>query len=80
MNLLDRQLYEANFQVIGTQLVAWKDARPDNKTFDNLIKSLNEMYLYTNSLQMQILTQDALLRKYKEDNFDLRKQYKNLTQ
>lgn len=80
MNQLDRQLYEANFQVIGNQLVAWKDARPDNKTFDNLIKSLNEMYLYTNSLHMRVMTQEALIKKYKEDNFDLRKQFQDLTQ
>lgn len=80
MNQLDRQLYEANFQVIGNQFVAWKDARPDNKTFDNLIKSLNEMYLYTNSLHMRVMTQDALIKKYKEDNFELRKQFQDLTQ
>ena len=79
MNQLDRQLYEANFQVIGNQLVAWKDARPDNKTFDNLIKSLNEMYLYTNSLHMRVMTQEALIKKYKEDNFELRKQFQDLT-
>ena len=78
MNLLDKQLYDANFQVIGSQLVAWKDARPDNKTLDNLIKSLNEMYIYTNSLNMRVLTQESIIKKYKEDNFNLRKQFNDL--
>jgi len=78
MNLLDKQLYDANFQVIGSQLVAWKDARPDNKTLDNLIKSLNEMYVYTNSLNMRVLTQESIIKKYKEDNFNLRKQFNDL--
>jgi hypothetical protein len=72
MKLLDKQLYEANFQVIGNQLVAWKESRPDNKTFNNLIKCITEMYLYTNRLEMREMALDKTLQKLRSDNLDLR--------
>ena len=78
-NLLDKQLYNANFQVVGEQLIAWKDARPDNKTFDNLIKCVTEMYFYTNNLEMRNITLDKLLDKQRDENFKLREKLQALT-
>lgn len=78
-NLLDKQLYNANFQVVGNQLIAWKDARPDNKTFDNLIKCVTEMYFYTNNLEMRNIALNSLLDKQRDDNFKLRQELQNLT-
>jgi len=78
-NLLDKQLYNANFQVVGEQLIAWKDARPDNKTFDNLIKCVTEMYFYTNNLEMRNITLDTLLDKQRDENFKLREKLQALT-
>ena len=78
-NLLDKQLYNANFQVVGEQLIAWKDARPDNKTFDNLIKCVTEMYFYTNNLGMRNITLDTLLDKQRDENFKLREKLQALT-
>jgi|11BtaG_2_1085332.scaffolds.fasta_scaffold00922_20 hypothetical protein len=78
-NLLDKQLYNANFQVVGKQLIAWKDARPDNKTFDNLIKCVTEMYFYTNNLEMRNITLDTLLDKQRDENFKLREKLQALT-
>ena len=72
MNLLEKQLFEANFSAIAEQFVKWKDAKPENKTLDSLAKCLYEMYTYTNSLELNLMIKDSQITKLKEDNLKLR--------
>ena len=72
MNLLDKQLFEANFSALAEQFVKWKEAKPDTKILDSLAKCLYEMYTYTNSLEIKLMVKDSQLKKLKEDNLKLR--------
>ncbi len=72
MNILEKQLFEANFEAIATQFVKWKEAKPDNKILDSLAKSLYEMYTYTNSLEIREMVLEKQNKKLRDDNFNLR--------
>lgn len=72
MNLLDKQLFEANFSALAEQFVKWKEAKPETKILDSLAKCLYEMYTYTNSLEIKLMVKDSQLKKLKEDNLKLR--------
>ena len=72
MNVLEKQLFEANFTAIAEQFVKWKDAKPDNKILDSLAKCLYEMYTYTNSLEINLMVKDKQLKKFRDENLKLR--------
>jgi hypothetical protein len=72
MNILDKQLFEANFTAIAEQFIKWKEAKPENKTLDSLAQCLYEMYSYTNSLQIREMVLEKQIKKLKDDNFNLR--------
>ncbi len=72
MNILEKQLFEANFEAIATQFVKWKEAKPDNKTLDSLAQCLYEMYIYTNNMEMNNMVLEKQLKKLRDDNFNLR--------
>lgn len=72
MNVLEKKLFEANFDALVTQFVKWKDAKPDNKILDSLAKSLFEMYTYTNSLEIREMVLEKQNQKLRDDNFNLR--------
>lgn len=72
MNLLEKQLFEANFRYIGQQLIEWKKAKPENKVLNRLVKCITEMYYYTNSLEARLMATEAMLKKLRSDNLDLR--------
>jgi hypothetical protein len=72
MNLLDKQLFEANFSALAEQFVKWKEAKPDTKILDSLAKCLYEMYTYTNSLEINLMVKDKQLKKFRDENLKLR--------
>lgn len=72
MNVLEKQLFEANFTAIAEQFVKWKEAKPDNKILDSLAKCLYEMYTYTNSLEINLMVKDKQLKKFRDENLKLR--------
>jgi hypothetical protein len=72
MNVLEKQLFEANFTAIAEQFVKWKEAKPDTKILDSLAKCLYEMYTYTNSLEINLMVKDKQLKKFRDENLKLR--------
>jgi hypothetical protein len=72
IDVLDKQLYDANFNIIASTFVKWKEAKNDNKTLDNLAKCLFDMYCYTNSLECRRIHLESVNQKLRHENLDLR--------
>ena len=56
MTLLQKKVYEANFNYIGVFLKEAFEKTQDtkkNKEIGNLIKCINQMYIYTNQLEIE---------------------------
>ena len=77
MDLLNKQLFEANFSAISQQFIDWKEAKPDNKKLDSLAKCLFEMYVYTNQLEIKTHTMQKQVNKFRHDNLELKIKLKN---
>lgn len=77
MDLLNKQLFEANFSAISQQFIDWKEAKPDNKKLDSLAKCLFEMYVYTNQLEIKTHTMQKQVNKFRHDNLDLKIKLQN---
>ena len=77
MDLLNKQLFEANFSAISQQFIDWKEAKPDNKKLDSLAKCLFEMYIYANDLEMKNHTISKQISKFRHENLELKIKLKN---
>ena len=57
MDLLSKQIYELHFNEIGQTLKQQfeKTKGAKRKKISNLIKNINEMYMYTNHLEKQLM-------------------------
>ncbi|MDB4459768.1 hypothetical protein N9015_01120 [Akkermansiaceae bacterium] len=77
MDLLNKQLFEANFSAISQQFIDWKEAKPDNKKLDSLAKCLFEMYVYANQLEMKNYTIQTQVSKFRHENLELKIKLKN---
>ena len=77
MDLLNKQLFEANFSAISQQFIKWKEAKPDNKTLDNLAKCLLEIYFYANNLEIKNHTITRQVDKFRHDNLELKIKLQN---
>lgn len=63
MIIKQKQLYEANFNCIGYFLLDSFEKCEDRrkrKVISNLIKNLNEMYMYTNKLEIKLITNEYI--------------------
>lgn len=75
MTLLQKKVYEANFNYIGVFL---KDAfektkdKKKNKEIHNLIKCINQMYIYTNQIEIEVMINDRILQDQKDINRKLK--------
>ena len=60
MDLLRKQIYELHFNEIGNSLKkAYENSSGDKrKKISNLIKCVNEMYMYTNHLEYELLVKE----------------------
>lgn len=71
MTLLQKKVYQANFNYIGVFL---KDAyektqgTKKNKEINNLIKCINQMYMYTNQLEIEHMINKKILEDQKDTN------------
>jgi len=56
MTLFQKQVYEANFNYLGQQFIKFYDSSNGDKRkqISEFIKALNQMYIHTNQLSMQI--------------------------
>ncbi len=77
MDVLNKQLFEANFSAISQQFIEWKEAKPDNKTLDSLAKCLFEMYVYANQLEMKNYTIQTQVNKFRHENLELKIKLQN---
>lgn len=70
MDVKEKQKFEASFNYIGDAMAtAFEKADKERKKqIGNYIKCINQMYIYTNSLETQLLT-----KKYKDDTTFRRK-------
>jgi len=71
MTLLQRQIYEANFNYIGQTLIKAYDKKKKNKQstkeLSNLIKNLNEMYMFTNNVLNELHIMDFKIKLAESD-------------
>tara|TARA_R100001510_G_C7655220_1_gene214267 strand:+ start:4297 stop:4566 length:270 start_codon:yes stop_codon:yes gene_type:complete len=69
MDLLRKQIYEVNFNAIGNFLKDSYEKSKGNKrkTVLSLIKNINEMYMYTNGVDNELLISNAKLSKMRLD-------------
>jgi hypothetical protein len=71
MTLFQRQIYEANFNYIGQTLIKAYDKKKKNKEstkeLSNLIKNLNEMYMFTNNALNELHIMDFKIRLAESD-------------
>lgn len=71
MTLLQRQIYEANFNYIGQTLIKAYDKKKKNKQstkeLSNLIKNLNEMYMFTNNALNELHIMDFKIKLAESD-------------
>mgnify|MGYP003632481508 CR=1 FL=1 len=71
MTLLQRQIYEANFNYIGQTLIKAYDKKKKNKEstkeLSNLIKNLNEMYMFTNNALNELHIMDFKIKLAESD-------------
>jgi hypothetical protein len=60
MDLLRKQIYELHFNEIGNTLKKEyeKSTGKKKKKISNLIKCINEMYMYTNHLEYELLVKE----------------------
>lgn len=77
MDVLNKQLFEANFSAISQQFIEWKEAKPDNKKLDVLAKCLFEMYIYSNQLEMKSYTMERQVNKFRHENLELKIKLQN---
>ncbi len=77
MDVLNKQLFEANFSAISQQFIEWKEAKPDNKVLDNLAKCLFEIYIYANDLEMKNHTISRQVSKFRHENLELKIKLQN---
>tara|TARA_R110002153_G_scaffold56380_2_gene155979 strand:+ start:2251 stop:2496 length:246 start_codon:yes stop_codon:yes gene_type:complete len=77
MDLLNKQLFEANFSAISQQFIAWKEAKPDNKKLDSLAKCLFEIYIYANDLEIKSHTVQKQVNKFRHENLELKIKLQN---
>jgi len=77
MDVLNKQLFEANFSAISQQFIEWKEAKPDNKTLDSLAKCLFEIYVYANDLEMKNYTIQTQVNKFRHENLELKIKLQN---
>jgi len=73
MTLLQKQVYQANFNYIGVFLKEAFDKTKDtdtkkNKEISNLIKCINQMYIYTNQLEVEVMINRRKLDDQKDIN------------
>jgi hypothetical protein len=73
MTLLQKQVYQANFNYIGVFLKEAFDKTKDtdtkkNKEISNLIKCINQMYIYTNQLEVEVMIDRRKLDDQKDIN------------
>tara|TARA_R100000734_G_C3312268_1_gene103261 strand:+ start:972 stop:1238 length:267 start_codon:yes stop_codon:yes gene_type:complete len=65
MTLLQRQIYEANFNYIGKSFIEAIDKKNKNKECTkellNLVKCLNEMYMFTNNALNELQIKDKMI-------------------
>jgi len=71
MTLLQKQIYEANFNYIGQTLIKAYDKKKKNKEstkeLSNLIKNLNEMYMFTNNALNELHIMDFKIKLAESD-------------
>jgi hypothetical protein len=71
MTLFQRQIYEANFNYIGQTLIKAYDKKKKNKEstkeLSNLIKNLNEMYMFTNNALNELHIMDFKIKLAESD-------------
>jgi len=77
MDVLNKQLFDANFSAISQQFIEWKEAKPDNKTLDNLAKCLFEIYVYANELEMKNYITQTQVNKFRHENLELKIKLQN---
>jgi hypothetical protein len=75
MTLLQKQVYNANFNYIGQFLKDAFEKTKDidtkkNKEINNLIKAVNQMYIYTNQLEVEHM----VMEKRYEDQLDVNRE------
>ena len=71
MTLLQKKVYEANFNYIGVFLKEAYEKTQDtkkNKEINNLIKCVNQMYIYTNQLEIEHMINKRILEDQKDVN------------
>jgi hypothetical protein len=79
MTLLQKKVYQANFNYIGEFLKDAYEKTQDtkkNKEINNLIKCINQMYIYTNQLEIEHMINKKILDDQKNINREL-KQHTN---
>jgi hypothetical protein len=79
MTLLQKKVYQANFNYIGEFLKDAYEKTQDtkkNKEINNLIKCINQMYIYTNQLEIEHMINKKILDDQKDINREL-KQHTN---
>jgi hypothetical protein len=78
MTLLQKKVYEANFNYIGVFLKEAFEKTQDtkkNKEIGNLIKCINQMYIYTNQLEIEHM----INKRYLEDQKDVNRKLEQHT-
>jgi len=71
MTLLQKKVYQANFNYIGVFLKDAYEKTQDtkkNKEINNLIKCVNQMYMYTNQLEIEHMINKKILEDQKDTN------------
>ena len=71
MTLLQKKVYQANFNYIGVFLKDAYEKTQDtkkNKEINNLIKCINQMYMYTNQLEIEHMINKKILEDQKDVN------------
>jgi predicted RNase H-like nuclease (RuvC/YqgF family) len=71
MTLLQKKVYQANFNYIGEFLKDAYEKTQDtkkNKEINNLIKCINQMYIYTNQLEIEHMINKKILEDQKDEN------------
>ena len=53
MNLLQKQSYQVWYSFLIDKLLEWKKQKPDNKDIANCVKSITEIGIFTNRLQVE---------------------------
>ncbi len=71
MTLLQKKVYQANFNYIGEFLKDAYEKTQDTKKnieINNLIKCINQMYIYTNQLEIEHMINKKILDDQKDIN------------